>query len=156
ARRKPGAGPPQARSRRWRGASVARALALCISLVLGAARAVPAADGLPAAVRTAVDDVLACERPGGGFTYVCAPATGPYGAATSLLIHAEALAEPFGLADWDLLVLRSPGTPAAGLVLLDAYRRGGDARDLAAARRTGDILLAAQLDSGGWFSEMPV
>jgi hypothetical protein len=61
-----------------------------------------------------------------------------------------------GGARWDVLVMRSPGTPAAGLVLLEAWRRGGDARDLEVARRAGDLLVEAQLPSGGWASEMPV
>ncbi|HEY8515624.1 MAG TPA: pectate lyase, partial [Candidatus Binatia bacterium] len=53
-------------------------------------------------------------------------------------------------------VLRSPGTPAAGLVLLAAYRVTGEPRLLDAARRAGDLLVATQLSSGGWASEMPV
>jgi len=53
-------------------------------------------------------------------------------------------------------VLRSPGTPAAGLALLDGWQRTHDPRYLAAAQRTGDLLLALQLRSGGWFSEVPV
>lgn len=111
---------------------------------------------LPAEVRQALDDVLACERPGGGWTYVCDPATGPYGAATKIVIRATQVASVFGLASWDLLVLRSPGTPAAGLVLLEGYRLSGDERYLDAARRAGDLLVATQLRSGGWASEMPL
>jgi len=109
---------------------------------------------LPPDVRRAVDDMLACERPEGGFTYACGP--GPHGAVTWPLVRARRVAEPLGLADWDVVVVRSPGTPAAGLVLLDAWRRGGDPADLAAARRAGDLLIALQLPSGGWFSEVPV
>ncbi len=111
---------------------------------------------LPAEVRQALDDVLACERPGGGWTYVCDPATGPYGAATKIVIRATQVASVLGLASWDLLVLRSPGTPAAGLVLLEGYRLSGDERYLDAARRAGDLLVATQLRSGGWASEMPL
>jgi hypothetical protein len=69
---------------------------------------------------------------------------------------AERVARPLGLARWDLIVLRSPATPAAGLVLLEGHRRTGDDRYLAAARRTGDLLARIQLAGGGWFSEMPV
>jgi hypothetical protein len=115
-----------------------------------------AAASLPADVRTALDAVLACERREGGWTYVCDPPTGPHGAVTWPLVRARAVAAPLGLDDWDVVVLRSPGTPAAGLLLLDAWGRGGEARDLAAARRTGDVLLALQLAHGGWFSEVPI
>src|SRR6185312_15114335 len=47
-------------------------------------------------------------------------------------------------------------TPAAGLVLLGGHRVAGHAAWLEAARRAGDLLVATQLASGGWFSEMPV
>jgi len=104
----------------------------------------------------AIDDVLACERPGGGWTYVCDPPGSPHGAVTKIVVRAGQVASLIGLASWDLLVLRSPGTPAAGLVLLGAYRATGDERALDAARRAGDVLVATQLDSGGWASEMPV
>ena len=69
---------------------------------------------------------------------------------------AERLLAPLGLATWDLVVVRSPGTPAAGLVLIEAWRRTGRDEYLAAARRAGDLLVATQLSSGGWFSELPV
>jgi len=69
---------------------------------------------------------------------------------------AEGVAAPLGLAHWDLLVVRSPGTPAAGLLLLAAHRLTGRAEYLEVARRTGDMLVAVQLASGGWISEMPV
>jgi hypothetical protein len=110
---------------------------------------------LRASARHALDAMLECERPEGGWTYVCPP-RGPYGAVTWPLVRALAIARPLGLADWDVAVLRSPGTPAAGLALVEGYRRSGDPRYLAAARRTGDLLLALQLSSGGWFSEVPV
>jgi hypothetical protein len=63
---------------------------------------------------------------------------------------------PVGLASWDLVVVRSRGTPAAVLVLLEGWRRTGRDDWLAAARRTGDLLVATQLAHGGWFSELPV
>jgi hypothetical protein len=68
---------------------------------------------------------------------------------------AERLLGPLGLATWDLVVVRSPGTPAAGLVLLEGWRRTGRDDYLAAARRAGDFLVATQLGRGGWFSELP-
>ena len=127
------------------------------SLLLAALlAAVPAAAALPPNVRAAVDAVLACERPEGGWTYSCDPVHGPHGAVTWPLVRARRLAEPFGLATWDVAVMRSPGTPAAGLVLLEAWRLGGDPRDLAAARRAGELVLALQLYNGGWYSEVPV
>jgi hypothetical protein len=129
-----------------------RSLVVVLLLVARAAQG----EVLPPETARAVDDVLACERADGGWTYVCDPPSGPHGAATKIVQHATRLAGLLGVADWDLLVLRSPGTPAAGLVLLDAYRRSGDPRALAAARRAGDVLVATQLSSGGWASEMPV
>jgi PelA/Pel-15E family pectate lyase len=51
--------------------------------------------------------------------------------------------------------VRSPGTPAAGLALLEGWRRTGREPYLAAARRAGDFLIATQLAHGGWFSELP-
>ena len=111
---------------------------------------------LPDEVRRSVDAMLACERPEGGWTYRCHPTRGPYGAVTWPLLRARRLAALIGRDDWDVVVLRSPGTSAAGLVLLDAWRRGGDARDLAAARRAGDLLLSLQFSNGGWYSEVPV
>src|SRR5262249_1143723 len=135
----------------------ARILAVVIGV--GLAAAVAGADDSAAmnpAALAALDAMLACERPGGGFTYVCDPATGPSAAVTWPLLLARRFAAPVGLDDWDVVVLRSPGTPAAGLVLLDVWRRTGDARYLEVARRAGDLLLSLQLASGGWFSEVPV
>lgn len=126
-----------------------------IVLLLAVGRPV-AATALPVDVRRALDRMLACERPEGGWTYRCHPPGGPYGAVTWPLLRARRLAGVFGTANWDVVVLRSPGTCAAGLVLLDAWRRGGDPRDLAAARRAGDILVSLQLSNGGWYSEVPV
>ena len=116
----------------------------------------PAASGLAAGARAAVDAVVSCARAAGGWTYVCNPPTGPHGVVTKILIRARQIQDLLGGADWDVLVLRSPGTPAAGLVLLEAWRRTGDATYLASARRAGDLLVEAQLPSGGWASEMPV
>ena len=56
----------------------------------------------------------------------------------------------------DLVVMRSPGTPAAILALVDGYERSGRAAYLDSAKRAGDLLLRTQLPSGGWYSEMPV
>lgn len=130
-------------------------------LLLGAAGeaagppvATSAAAPLPAATLQALDDVLACERRDGGWTYSCEPSAA--GAVTKIVVRAEQVASLLRLRPWDLLVLRSPGTPAGGLVLLAAYERTGDPRFLAAARRAGDVLVASQLASGGWASEMPV
>lgn len=75
---------------------------------------------------------------------------------TSIMKKAERLADMIGLANWDLIVLRSPGTPAAGLLLVQAYQHTHEDRHLIAARRAGDLLVNIQLSSGGWFSEMPV
>lgn len=75
---------------------------------------------------------------------------------TEPLKIAERIAAPLGLADWDVVVLRSPGTPAAGLALVAAYERTRHEAYVDAAKRAGDMLLAAQLPSGGWFSEMPM
>ncbi|MFM7144292.1 MAG: hypothetical protein ACKO2K_20505 [Alphaproteobacteria bacterium] len=103
-----------------------------------------------------MEAVVACARPEGGWTYACDPPTGPEGVVTAILLRARSIGEIFGTADWDVLVMRSPGTPAAGLLLLDAWSRAGDPRWLEVARRAGDLLLATQLSSGGWASEMPV
>lgn len=125
--------------------------ALAAILLPGTIRAAGSAD---TELRAALDAVLACERPDGGWSYTCTPSAD--GAVTKIVVRAQQVAAILGLAPWDLLVVRSPGTPAGGLVLLDGWRRTGDERYLAAARRAGDILVAAQLSSGGWSSEMPV
>ncbi len=106
--------------------------------------------------RAAVDAVLACARPDGGWTYVCNPPSGPHGVVTRILIRARRIGAWLGGAQWDVLVVRSPGTPAAGLLMLDAWKSWSDPRYLDAARRAGDMLLEAQLASGGWASEVPV
>jgi hypothetical protein len=130
--------------------------ALVFAVLLLVADRAPAATPLPAEVRRALDALLACERPEGGWTYRCRPPRGPYGAVTWPLLRGRRLAAPIGRDDWDVVVMRSPGTSAAGLMLLDAWRRGGDARDLAAARRAGDLLVSLQFSNGGWYSEIPV
>ncbi|MBI3768772.1 MAG: hypothetical protein HY271_09815 [Deltaproteobacteria bacterium] len=115
-------------------------------------------DGRERATReleAALDRLVTLERAGGGWAAASAAGTRPQ-PSTAPLKLAERLAAPFGLARWDLVVLRSPGTPAAGLVLLDGYRLTGRAAYLAAAARAGDLLVAIQLPSGGWFSEVPV
>jgi Pectic acid lyase len=123
---------------------------------VGAGAAHAEARALAGEDRIAVDAVAACARPGGGWSYVCQPSSGPHGVVTRILIRARQIGELLGLADWDVLVLRSPGTPAAGLVMLEAWRRTADEAYLATARRAGDLLVDAQLPSGGWASEMPV
>jgi Pectic acid lyase len=143
--------------RRARRAALAPSfLFLCAAMAAGSGRGLASAGPLSAEQHAAVEAVAACARPDGGWTYVCDPPSGPHGVVTSILIRARAIGERLGTEDWDVLVLRSPGTPAAGLVLLDAWSRDGDPRWLATARRAGDLLLAAQLPSGGWASEMPV
>ncbi|MFM8408676.1 MAG: hypothetical protein ACKOCT_00205, partial [Alphaproteobacteria bacterium] len=72
-----------------------------------------------------MEAVVACARPEGGWTYACDPPTGPEGVVTAILLRARSIGEIFGTADWDVLVMRSPGTPAAGLLLLDAWSRAG-------------------------------
>lgn len=125
-------------------------------LALAVASAVPAAaEGLKPETRAAIDAMLECERPGGGWMYVCAPERGSHG-VTKIIDLAGRTSRRFGIPLFDLVVLRSPGTPAAGLLLLEAYARSGEGRYLDAARRSGDLLLKLQLPSGGWFSEMPV
>lgn len=109
---------------------------------------------LPPDVEEALAAVLACERPDGGWLYVCERGGRVYG-ATKVVNLAERIAAPLGLADWDLVVLRSPGTSAAVELLIDAYDRSGREELLARARRSGDLLIALQLPNGGWFSEMP-
>jgi hypothetical protein len=114
----------------------------------------PAAGSDLAELTAVLERVLAHERYG-GWGYV-ASASGRPEPATDLLRAAERIAGPLGLARWQVVVLRSPGTSAAGLVLLAAHRLTGRAEYLAAARRAGDLLIAVQLGSGGWFSEVAV
>ncbi len=111
--------------------------------------------GLDPRARAAVAAVLACERPAGGWRYACDPRLRSTG-VTSIMIHASRAAGALGLASWDLAALRSPGTPAAGLLMLEAYDRGAGPQALEAARRAGDLLVSIQLPNDGWLSEMPV
>lgn len=115
-------------------------------LVLLAALAAGAA-GAP----TDLAALVAAERPAGGWGFAHPPGqrARPY---TWLVKTAERVAAPFGRATWDVVAIRSPGTPAAGLLLVEA----GEPTALAAARRAGDLLVATQLDMGGWPSELPV
>lgn len=132
------------------------ALALAAALVVAplAARAEPQ-DRQRRELARVLDALLAHERPGGGWTFAAPPGARPQPSTVPLKI-AERVAAPLGLARWDVVVLRSPGTPAAGLALLGGFRLTARADYLAAARRAGDLLMAIQLPSGGWFSEMPV
>jgi hypothetical protein len=116
--------------------------------------AVPDEPPLFATFRTALDAVVARERPEGGWVFGTLPGERVH-PHTSPLRFAERVAAPFGLADWDLVVVRSPGTPTAILALLSGYRMFADDRYLASAVRAGDLLVALQMRSGGWFSEMP-
>ncbi len=131
----------------------------CVVAALAASSAVVLAGGAAAtsdaALRATLDRLVALERPGGGWTFAAPPGTRP-APVTAPLKLAERIAAPLGLADWDVVVLRSPGTPAAALALLDGYERTGRALYLEAAVRAGDLLLRLQMPSGGWFSEMPV
>jgi hypothetical protein len=102
-----------------------------------------------------LDALVATQRPAGGWTFASAPGTRPE-PFTLVVKTAEHTLAPIGLATWDLVVVRSPGTPAAGLALVDGWRRTGRVEYLEAARRTGDFLVATQLSHGGWFSELPV
>jgi hypothetical protein len=108
----------------------------------------------PALLAT-LDRLVALERRDGAWTFAAAPHTRPV-PSTVVVKIAERVASPFGLADWDLVVMRSPGTPAAILALVDGYERSARAAYLDAAKRAGDLLLRTQLPSGGWYSEMPV
>ena len=113
------------------------------------------AEALPTPAAQALEAMLDCERPQGGWIYRCDPRQRVAG-FTGIMRRAEAVAAPLGLADWDLVVLRGPGTPAAGRLLIQAYRESENASYLRAARRTRELLVNCQLPSGGWFSEMPV
>ena len=109
-------------------------------------------------LRATLNRLLVHERAAGGWIYELPD--GPPGTRpkpwTDVLRIAERVAGPVGLATWDVVVIRSPGTPQAGLALLAGHRLTGETRYLAAARRAGDLLVAIQMPSGGWFSEMPV
>jgi len=106
-------------------------------------------------ITEALEAMLQCERPEGGWMYACDRGERVAG-FTTVMKRAERMAGAIGFANWDLIVLRSPGTPAAGLLLVRAYQLTHDEKYLDAARRAGDLLVNTQLSSGGWFSEMPV
>ncbi len=127
---------------------------LAAALVLAAGPG-PALGALPPQAHESLDAMLECERPEGGWMYVCPPESGAHG-VTKIVNLGVRVSDALGLEPWDLVVLRSPGTPAAGLLLLEAWEQSDDPRYLEAAIRTGDLLLNLQLPSGGWFSEMPV
>lgn len=110
---------------------------------------------LPLATRAALNAMLQCERPEGGWMYACDRNERVAG-FTRVMRRAERIARAINLATWDLIVLRSPGTPAAGLLLVRAHQLTHEEKYLDAARRAGDLLVNIQLSSGGWFSEMPV
>lgn len=119
-----------------------------------AAIAAPEDPPLFARFRVALDEVVKRARPDGGWVFGALPGERVH-PHTDPLQFAERVAKPFGLNDWDLIVMRSPGTPAAILTLLRGYRLLGDERYREAAVRAGDLLLALQMRTGGWFSEMP-
>jgi hypothetical protein len=132
-------------------------IAALIALLLGFTLPASAAAGATASdpLIATLDALLALERPQGGWALVAGPRQRPRSTRFVLRL-AERVAAPLGLATWDVVGLRSPGTPAAGLVLLEGYRLTGRPSYLAAACRTADLLLALQLRAGGWFSDTPV
>ncbi len=149
---------------RWRSAAI---LATALALSVGVARAaeddhdlgvedlLPDDSPLLADFRVALDELVARARPDGGWEFSTLPGERVH-PHTYPLRMAERIASPFGLADWDIVVVRSPGTPSAVLTLLRGYRDLGDERYLETAQRAGDLLVALQLSTGGWYSEMPV
>ena len=112
-------------------------------------------EGLSPGATLAIEAMLECERPAGGWMYVCPPHSGSHGVTKVVNLGAR-LANALNFEPWEVVVLRSPGTPAAGLFLLEAWEISGEPRYLEAARRSGDLIVELQLPSGGWFSEMPV
>src|SRR5262249_4364917 len=98
-----------------------------MSALLVATSAFPASTPTPdlAPFTATLDALIGCERPDGGWTFEGAPGRRPQ-PFTFVMRAAEADAEPLGLAHWDLLVVRSPGTPAAGVRVLG--RRSPDGR----------------------------
>lgn len=112
-------------------------------------------EGPLAELTATLDALLALERKGGGWTFECTPGVHREPCTRPLKL-AERIAAPLGLAQWDVVVVRSPGTPAAGLALLGGHRLTRSKKYLEAARRAGDLMIAVQMATGGWFSEMPV
>lgn len=114
----------------------------------------------PAATREelgrVLDGLVATQGPHGGWPAHREHPAAPPVAFTMVVRVAGRVLAPLGLAHWDLVLVRSPGTPLAGHVLLEGWRLAGEARWLAAARRAADLLVAIQRPSGGWHSEVPV
>ncbi|MCC6848830.1 MAG: hypothetical protein IT294_10045 [Deltaproteobacteria bacterium] len=133
-------------------AVLAAVLAVALARGADASARDPAASG---ELHVALDQLVARARPDGGWEFGELPGERVH-PHTAPLKFAERVAAPFGLADWDLLAIRSPGTPTAILALVDGYRLTGDERYRATAARGADLLAAIQMRSGGWFSEMPV
>jgi hypothetical protein len=127
------------------------ARALLLGLVLATPVLAHADDR--AALGRELDALIALQRQA-GWTYWSPPGMRPR-PLTFGLRWAEWAAAPLGMAGWDTIVLRSPGTPEAGLALLAGHRLRGRGEYLAAAQRAGNLLIALQLPDGGWFSEMP-
>lgn len=125
-----------------------------VAVAAEAAIAAPGDPPLFARFRVALDEVVKRARPDGGWVFGALPGERVH-PHTDPLQFAERIAAPFGLNDWDLIVMRSPGTPAAILALLRGYRLLGDERYRDAAVRAGDLVAALQMRTGGWFSEMP-
>jgi hypothetical protein len=131
------------------------ATALAAAIVSPSRAGADAGSASRRALVASLDALLARERPGGGWALPPGPDGRPR-PSKFLLRVAERVAAPRGWARWDVVVLRRPGTPAAALALLGGHRVTGRGDYLAGARRTGDLLVALQLSSGGWFPEMPV
>ena len=118
---------------------------------VGAGEGVMVPDG--AALRVALDQVVARARPDGGWEFGKRPGERVH-PHTYPLRFAERVAGPVGLADWDLLAIRSPGTPTAILALVDGYRLTGVVRYRETAVRSAELLAAIQMRSGWCFSEI--
>ena len=93
----------------WRSLRRRRACSLCRRT---ARRPGPERSARYAALLVTLDELVARARPDGGWTFGHLPGR-RFRPHTSPLRFAEWLARPFGRADWDVVVLRSPGTPAA-------------------------------------------
>jgi hypothetical protein len=64
--------------------------------------------------------------------------------------HDLKLTEGEAETDADTIWVQPPGTPAVGLVLLDAYDATGDRYFLDVAREVANALVSGQMQSGGW------
>jgi len=102
--------------------------------VVDGARPTSSPRDVGAALSATLDRLVAIERARGGWTFAAPPGARPL-RSTAVMKIAERVAAPFGLADWDLVVMRSPGTPAAALAPLDGYERSGRAAYLEGAAR---------------------